>query len=70
MILDCGCSHVIIGHSERRQYFNETDEVINKKVKAARNNGLGVVFCIGESLAERESGKNLRCAEKGNREGA
>ncbi|HBR21294.1 MAG TPA: triose-phosphate isomerase [Nitrospiraceae bacterium] len=59
MILDCGCSHVIIGHSERRQYFNETDAVINKKVKAARNSGLEVVFCIGESLAERESGKTF-----------
>jgi triosephosphate isomerase len=59
MILDCGCSHVIVGHSERRQYFNETNEMINKKVKAAINNGLGVVFCIGESLAERESGKTF-----------
>ncbi|MDI6744804.1 MAG: triose-phosphate isomerase [Thermodesulfovibrionales bacterium] len=59
MILDCGCSHVIVGHSERRQYFNDTDEVINKKVKAVRNSGLGVIFCIGESLAERESGKTF-----------
>jgi len=69
MILDSGCTHVIIGHSERRQYFNETDEVINKKVKAAKKSGLGVIFCIGESLAERESGKTFdvlkREVEKG-----
>ena len=59
MILDCGCSHVIIGHSERRQYFNDTDEVINRKIRAAKKNGLGVIFCVGESLAERESGKTF-----------
>ncbi|MDP1759142.1 MAG: triose-phosphate isomerase, partial [Thermodesulfovibrionales bacterium] len=41
------------------QYFNETDEAVNKKAKAARSNGLGVIFCIGESLAERESGKTF-----------
>lgn len=56
MILDCGCSHVIIGHSERRQYFNETDEIINKKLRASKKNGLGVIFCVGESLEQREAG--------------
>ncbi len=56
MILDCGCSHVIIGHSERRQYFNETDEIINKKIRASKKSGLGVIFCVGESLEQREAG--------------
>jgi len=56
MLLDCGCSHVIIGHSERRQYFNETDEIINKKIRASKKSGLGVIFCVGESLEQREAG--------------
>ena len=59
MLLDCGCSHVIVGHSERRQYFNETDGIINKKIRASKKNGLGVIFCIGESLEQRESGKTF-----------
>lgn len=59
MLLDAGCSHVIIGHSERRQYFGETDETVNKKTKAAIAAGLTVLFCIGETLAERESGKTF-----------
>ncbi len=59
MLLDAGCEHVIIGHSERRQYFQETDEIVNKKIKAARAGGLGVIFCIGESLEERKSGKTF-----------
>src|SRR5512143_2682695 len=57
MVKDAGCSHVIIGHSERRQYFQETDEIINKKIRACQKIGLKVIFCIGESLAERESGR-------------
>jgi len=59
MLLDAGCSHVIIGHSERRQYFGETDETVNRKIKAALAAGLTVIFCIGETLAERESGKTF-----------
>ncbi|TAL23957.1 MAG: triose-phosphate isomerase [Nitrospirae bacterium] len=59
MILDCGCSHVIIGHSERRQYFNENDEIINKKIKTSKKNGLGIIFCIGETLEQREAGKTF-----------
>jgi triosephosphate isomerase len=55
MLVDAGCSHVIIGHSERRQYFGETDESVNRKVKAALAAGLTVLFCIGETLAEREA---------------
>lgn len=59
MLLDAGCSFVIIGHSERRQYFLETDEIVNKKVKASRENGLEVILCIGESLKEREDNKTF-----------
>lgn len=59
MLLDAGCRHVIIGHSERRQYFSEDDFVVNRKVKAAKKAGLGVIFCCGESLEEREAGKTF-----------
>jgi triosephosphate isomerase len=51
------CDYVIIGHSERRQYFGETPEIIDKKIKAAMKNLLKPIFCIGESLAENEAGK-------------
>lgn len=56
MLCDAGCSHVIIGHSERRLYFGETDETVNKKLKAALKGGLTPIFCIGETLAQREAG--------------
>ncbi len=59
MLLSAGCTHVIIGHSERRQYFHETDEIVNKKMKTARKNGLEVILCIGESLKEREDNKTF-----------
>jgi triosephosphate isomerase len=59
MLLDAGCSHVIIGHSERRQYFGETDATVNKKIKAALSAGLTAIFCIGETLDERESGRTF-----------
>ncbi len=51
------CEFVIIGHSERRQYFNETGEIVNRKLRAALNVGLKPILCIGESLEERESGR-------------
>ncbi|MBF0472569.1 MAG: triose-phosphate isomerase [Nitrospirae bacterium] len=57
MILEAGCPYTIVGHSERRQYFNESDEFLNKKTKAALAAGLKVIFCIGETLSEREGGK-------------
>lgn len=57
LLVDAGCSHVIVGHSERRQYFRETDEIINKKINASKRHNLTVIFCIGESLAEREQGR-------------
>lgn len=59
MLVDAGCGHVIIGHSERRQYFNETDEILNKKVRTARRHNIKVIFCIGESLEEREAGRTF-----------
>jgi triosephosphate isomerase len=59
MLLDAGCGHVIIGHSERRQYFHEDDAVVNRKIRAAHKAGLGVIFCVGESLEERESNRTF-----------
>jgi triosephosphate isomerase len=57
MLLDSGCKYVIIGHSERRQYFGETDETVNRKVRQALRKGLLPILCVGETLAEREAGK-------------
>ncbi|MDR2909148.1 MAG: triose-phosphate isomerase [Oscillospiraceae bacterium] len=54
MLFEMGVSHVIIGHSERRQYFGETDETVNKRVRAALDAGLGVILCVGETLSQRE----------------
>lgn len=56
MLVDIGVTHVIIGHSERRTYFNETDETVNKKVKAALAHGLTPILCCGETLEQREEG--------------
>ena len=56
MLKDLGVKYVIIGHSERRQYFAETDETVNKRTKAALAAGLTVIVCVGESLAQREQG--------------
>ena len=57
MLKSIGVEYVIIGHSERRQYFAETDETVNKKVKAALSNGLKPIICVGETLEQREQGK-------------
>ena len=57
MLKSINVEYVIIGHSERRQYFNETDEAVNKKVKAAFENGLKPIVCVGETLEQREAGK-------------
>ncbi|UCE72376.1 MAG: triose-phosphate isomerase [Nitrospiraceae bacterium] len=59
MLIAAGCSHVIIGHSERRQYFAETDQVVNRKIKLALRTGLKVILCIGESLEEREANRTF-----------
>ena len=56
MLTDCGVEYVVIGHSERRQYFGETDETVNARVKAALEAGLKVILCIGELEKEREQG--------------
>jgi triosephosphate isomerase len=64
MLISAGCSYVIIGHSERRQFFKETDETVNKKIKAAIKNKLSPVLCIGESDKERESNKTFSVLDK------
>lgn len=56
MIKSVGATYVIIGHSERRQYFNETESTVNKKIKTALENGLKAIVCIGETLEQREEG--------------
>lgn len=56
MLEDIGIEYVIIGHSERREYFNETDESVNLKIKAALEHGLKPIVCVGETLAQREEG--------------
>jgi triosephosphate isomerase len=56
MLKDVGCEYVIIGHSERRAYFSETNETVNKKVKAAHAHSLKPIICVGERLEQRESG--------------
>jgi triosephosphate isomerase len=56
MLLSAGCEHVILGHSERRQYFRETNELVNVKAKKALAHGLSPIICVGETLAEREGG--------------
>ncbi|RLA85559.1 MAG: triose-phosphate isomerase, partial [Deltaproteobacteria bacterium] len=53
MLKDCGCTYVIIGHSERRTYFGETDETVNRKIRAALKAGLKAIVCVGERLEER-----------------
>jgi len=63
MLKDAGCQYATIGHSERRQYFGETNETVNKKVKAALAHELTPIMCIGESLEEREKGKTMEKVE-------
>ena len=59
MLRDLGCSYVILGHSERRQYFAETDQQVARKVKAAQRDGLLPIVCVGETLEERDRGDTL-----------
>ena len=63
MLKSIGVEYVIIGHSERRQYFKETDETVNKKIKAAFDNNLKPIVCVGETLEEREAGKAFEIIE-------
>lgn len=64
ILKEVGCHYVIIGHSERRQYFGETDETVNRRIKAALAHSLKVIFCIGETLKEREDGKTFSVIER------
>ncbi len=64
MLRDVGCQYVVIGHSERRHGMGETDDVLNKKAKAALAHGLKVIFCVGELLAERESNQTETVLER------
>mgnify|MGYP001560833996 CR=1 FL=1 len=64
MLKSSKVEYVIIGHSERRKYFSETDEIINKKIKKALEYGLKVIFCIGETAEERDAGKKNEVLER------
>jgi len=64
MLLDAGCGWAIIGHSERRQYFCETDETVSKRFRAALSAGLGAIVCVGETLEEREADKTSGVVER------
>jgi len=64
MLKEVGCQYVIVGHSERRQFFGESDETVNRRSKSALGQGLKVIFCIGETLKEREEGKTFLLIEK------
>ena len=64
MLKAAGCAYVIIGHSERRQYFGETDQSVNKKIKAALSHGMIPVFCIGESEKERDADETFSVLDK------
>lgn len=59
MLKEGGCSHVIIGHSERRQFFRETDETVTRRISAALRNELIPIFCLGETILEREAGRTF-----------
>src|ERR1043165_9638282 len=59
MLRDAGCSHVIVGHSERLQYYFEIDQIVSRKAQAGLAAGLTVIVCVGESLGERDGGKAL-----------
>lgn len=64
MLKEAGCRYVIIGHSERRQFFCESDETVNKKVKKCLNDGLKPIVCVGESLEQRKAGKHKDLVKK------
>lgn len=63
MLLDCGCKYVILGHSERRQYFREDNELLTKKLSTAFKNNLIPIYCIGETLEERNNGITFKIIE-------
>jgi len=69
MLRDVGCTHTIVGHSERRQFFGETDETVNEKARAAVVGGLQPIVCVGETLAERDAGKAAEVVRRQVRQG-
>ena len=69
MLADAGCRFGIVGHSERRQYFNETDESVNKKAAALIKEGLIPILCLGETLADRQGGSTFAVVERETRQG-
>jgi triosephosphate isomerase len=69
MLHDAGCIYAIIGHSERRQLFGETNQTVNRKVRAAIAGGLQPIVCVGETLAERDAGKASQVVQQQLREG-
>jgi len=64
MLVSVGCSHVLLGHSERRRYFDETDEEVGRKMLSALHNGLTPIVCIGETLEEKDSGRTFEILDK------
>ena len=69
MLIDVGCTYTIIGHSERRQFFGETDETVEKKTLAAVAGGLNAIVCVGETLSERDSGQAVEVVRRQVRNG-
>lgn len=69
MLKNCGCTYVIVGHSERRHVFGEDDESVRRKLKAALDAGLQPIFCVGELLEQREAGKTNEVVENQLRRG-
>jgi triosephosphate isomerase (TIM) len=69
LLVDAGCAYVIIGHSERRQYFGETDATVSKKVAASLQSGLHPIVCVGESLSQRQAGETFAVVERQIRQG-
>jgi triosephosphate isomerase (TIM) len=69
MLVDAGCAYVIIGHSERRQFFGETDETVEKKTRAAIGGELHAIVCVGETLAERDAGQAAEVVRRQIQEG-
>lgn len=64
MIASCGCTHVILGHSERRQYYGETSQTLRLKIEQALTNGLTVIFCVGENKEQREGNQHFAVVEE------